>query len=123
MPQILLAEDSRDYMLQIVALFRDMAIQLTWAANGQLAIEHVADEARPLDLLITDLDMPYRTGWDVIEATRLYRGPQVPIIMQTGEADFPTVQRRARELGIVLIDKEALRYELVQAALQALSSA
>lgn len=121
MAHILLAEDSRDYMLQIMALFASTGLAITWAPNGELAIAHIADVSLPLDLLITDLDMPYHTGWAVIEATRSLRGPDVPIIMQTGEADFPSVQRRAGELAIVLIDKEALRYDLVQAAQHALA--
>ena len=47
------------------------------------------------------MDMPVNTGWEVIEACRRHRA-DLPIIMQTGEARYTYVKRRAEEFGIVL---------------------
>jgi CheY-like chemotaxis protein len=73
-----------------------------------------------LDLLITDMDMPVHTGWDVIEAAQGHR-PHLPIIMQTGEAKYSYVRRKASEYGVVLIDKRDVPALLVPAVRQALS--
>lgn len=110
---MLLAEDIPAYMERIIGLFRGQALRFIGAADGQEAIEYIEDLARPLDLLITDLDMPRRTGWHVIEALRQHRGAHVPVIMQTGEAAYPWVVRQAEALGIVLIDKSHVDIRLV----------
>ncbi|MDZ4278155.1 MAG: hypothetical protein U1B78_03350 [Dehalococcoidia bacterium] len=44
----------------------------------------------------------------------------MPVIMQTGEAKYTYVRRRAEEYGIVLIDKVAVDIELAPAVRQAL---
>ncbi|MCI0890014.1 MAG: hypothetical protein J4O04_04335, partial [Chloroflexi bacterium] len=62
------------------------------------------------------------TGWDVIEACRRHRA-DLPIIMQTGEARYTYVKRRAQEFGIVLIDKLDVDAQLVLAVRDALGLA
>jgi len=90
-------------------------------SNGRLAIEFIRDTANHLSLVITDMDMPVHTGWDVIEAARRHRGETLPIIMQTGEAKYTYVRRRAAEYGIVLIDKRDVQTMLVPAVRAALA--
>jgi CheY-like chemotaxis protein len=119
-PHILLAEDIPAYLDRIVRLFEHLELSFISALDGQLAIDYIADLGRPLDLLITDLDMPRRNGWHVIEALRSHRGDAVPIIMQTGEAAYPWVQEQAANLGIVLIDKIHVDIRLVPAVEEAL---
>jgi CheY-like chemotaxis protein len=117
---VLLAEDIPLYLARIIGLFTHERLRFVGAADGQEAIEYIEDVSRPLDLLITDLDMPRRSGWHVIEALRNHRGPQVPVIMQTGEAAYPWVKKQAGDLGIVLIDKIHVDLALVPAVEQAL---
>ncbi len=120
MPHVLLAEDFPQFMERLFGLLTPVGLSLTPAANGEEAIEYIRDEANPLHLLVTDLDMPKRTGWHVIEALRKHRGPDLPVIMQTGEASYPWVKLQAKELGIVLIDKLDIEVRLVPAVCQAL---
>lgn len=108
-------------MTRLLDLLEPIGLNIASATNGADAIEYVREAANPLHLLITDLDMPRRTGWHVIEAVRKHRGPDLPIIMQTGEASYPWVKVQARELGIVLIDKLDIDLKLVPAVRQALS--
>jgi CheY-like chemotaxis protein len=115
MGYILLAEDSAEWAKRILDLLAPLQAEIVWAPDGRQAIEHLTQNGQALDLLITDLDMPHNTGWDVIESLRGLRGDAVPIIMQTGEADYSYVRAQAGELGIVLIDKEAIRYDLFAA--------
>ena len=91
--------------------------------NGREAIDVLQDVSRELHLLITDMDMPVHTGWEVIEAARAHRGEALPVIMQTGEAKYTYVRRRADELGIVLIDKTDVGALLAPAVREALALA
>ncbi len=122
-PHVLLAEDFPEFMRRLHALLEPVGVRLASATNGEDAISYVRELANPLHLLITDLDMPKRTGWHVIEAVRKHRGPDLPIIMQTGEASYPWVKVQAHELGIVLIDKVDVPLRLVPAVREALSLA
>ncbi len=117
---VLIAEDYPDFRARILALIEPLALTCIAVANGREAIEVLRDRSQEVHLLITDMDMPVHTGWEVIEAAREHRGEALPIIMQTGEAKYRYVRRRAEELGIVLIDKpdvDALLIPAVRAAL------
>jgi CheY-like chemotaxis protein len=108
-------------MARIQALLAPANLDLNCVVNGVEAISFVRNPSNMLDLLITDLDMPKRTGWDVINAVRQHRGESVPIIMQTGEATYPWVKDQAKQLGIVLIDKVDIDRLLLPAVKKALS--
>ena len=117
---VLIAEDYPDFRARILALIEPLALTCLAVADGREAIDVLRDRSQELHLLITDMDMPVHTGWDVIEAAREHRGEALPIIMQTGEGKHSYVRRRAEELGIVLIDKpdvDALLIPAVRAAL------
>jgi len=119
-PHVLLAEDFPEFMKRLLALLEPVGLNLTPATNGEEAIDYLQDLGNPLHLLVTDLDMPKRSGWHVIEALRKHRGAGLPVIMQTGEASYPWVKVQARELGIVLIDKTDVEHRLVPAVREAL---
>ena len=119
-PSVLIAEDYPDFRARILTLLEPLALSCIPVANGRLAIEVLRDISRELHLVITDMDMPVHTGWEVIEAARTHRGTELPIIMQTGEAKYTYVQRKAEDYGIVLIDKTEINVRLeveVRAAL------
>ena len=119
-PSVLVAEDYADFRARILKLLEPLDLACIPVPNGRLAIEVVRDLSQDLHLVITDMDMPVHTGWDVIEAAREHRGGDLPIIMQTGEAKYTYVRRRASEYGIVLIDKTEINVRLepeVRAAL------
>ena len=118
-PAVLIAEDYPEFRAGILALLEPLDLECIPVSNGKLAIDVLSDLAQELDLLITDMDMPVSTGWDVIEACRRHRA-DLPIIMQTGEARYTYVKRRAEEFGIVLIDKLDVDAQLVLAVRDAL---
>ncbi len=120
-PAVLVAEDYADFRAKLLALLQPLDLTCIPVENGRQAIEVVRDASQPLRLVITDMDMPVHTGWDVIHATREHRGGELPIIMQTGEARYTYVRRRAAELDIVLIDKKDVEELLLPAVRQALS--
>ena len=120
MATVLIAEDYPDFRARLLALLEPLDLSCIAVPNGRQAIEVVQDLSRQLHLLITDLDMPVNTGWEVIDAFRKHRGDALPIIMQTGEAKYTYVRRRAEELGIVLIDKTDVDARLAPAVREAL---
>ena len=119
-PTALVAEDYPDFRARLLALLEPLGVTCIPVENGRLAIEVLRDRSTTLDLLVTDMDMPVHTGWDVIAAAREHRGDALPVIMQTGEARYTYVRRRADELGIVLIDKTDVNERLVPAVREAL---
>ena len=121
-PAVLIAEDYPEFRAGILALLDPLDLECIPVSNGKLAIDVLSDLAQELDLLITDMDMPVSTGWDVIEACRRHRA-DLPIIMQTGEARYTYVKRRAQEFSIVLIDKLDVDAQLVLAVRDALGLA
>lgn len=123
MATVLIAEDYPDFRARLLALLESLDLSCIAVANGRQAIEVAQDLSRELHLLITDLDMPVHTGWEVIDAFRKHRGDALPIIMQTGEAKYTYVRRRAEELGIVLIDKTEVDAQLAPAVRLALGLA
>jgi CheY-like chemotaxis protein len=120
-PSVLIAEDYSDFRAKLLAILKPLELQCTVVENGRQAIEVVRDPEQTLHLVITDMDMPVHTGWEVIQATREHRGDALPIIMQTGEARYTYVPRRAAELDIVLIDKLDVDVLLLAAVRKALS--
>ena len=116
----LIAEDYPDFRARLLALLEPLGVACIPVGNGRQAIEVLADLSQEVHLLITDMDMPVHTGWEVIVAAREHRGLDLPIIMQTGEAKYTYVRRRAEESGIVLIDKLDVDHRLVPAVQQAL---
>ncbi len=116
---VLIAEDYPDFRARLLALLEPLELNCIPVSNGKLAIDVIRDASHVLDLLITDMDMPVHTGWEVIEACREHRG-DLPIIMQTGEARYTYVKRRAGEFGIPLIDKVDVDIQLVPAVRDAL---
>ena len=119
-PTLLIAEDYPDFRPRPLALLEPLALTCIPVGNGRQAIEVLQDLSQELHLLVTDMDMPVNTGWEVIESARLHRGEALPIIMQMGEARYTYVRRRAEEFGIVLIDKLDVDTRLVPEVRQAL---
>ena len=120
---VLVAEDYPDFRARLLDLLEPLGLHCTPVANGRLAIEALQDLSQEFHLLVTDMDMPVNTGWEVIEAAREHRGEALPIIMQTGEANYGYVRRRAEEFGIRLIDKRDVDTHLVPAVREALGLA
>jgi CheY-like chemotaxis protein len=119
-PRVLIAEDFAEFRARLLALLEPLAVDCLAVANGRQAIDVLGDLSRDLHLLITDMDMPLHNGWEVIEAARAHRGLELPIVMQTGEAKYGFVRRRAQTAGIVLIDKADIDHLLLPAVRDAL---
>jgi two-component system chemotaxis response regulator CheY len=81
----LIADDSGVIRSVVKRAFAELGVEeIDEAIDGRQAIEMVED--RPYDLIVTDWNMPFNTGLDVIKAARA-AGQTCPIVMQTTESD------------------------------------
>jgi two-component system cell cycle sensor histidine kinase/response regulator CckA len=81
---ILLAEDEGAVRMHLCETLRDWGHRVVAAADGTSALRH-ADELEHLDLFITDIVMPGRTGPDVASSL-LARHPQLAVLYMSGYA-------------------------------------
>ncbi len=106
-PQVLVAEDHPGYRDKVAGLLAGWGLAVALANDGRQAIRLL--RAGPLpDLLVTDLAMPYATGFEVIDAWLAARGDVRAVIMVTGEADAMDVRIRCAGLGVALLHKAAI---------------
>ena len=82
--KVLVADDSGIMRKIIIRYLNSVGItDIVEAANGQEAIDKFKET--PVDLILTDWNMPEKSGLDVVVEIRA-TGSQVPIIMVTTEA-------------------------------------
>ncbi len=99
--KVLIAEDNPALAAVLEFNLAKVGAEVTWAADGQTAIEELQRTA--FDLVITDYQMPGATGVEVLEAARA-DGPNTTT---------PAILLTARELEL---DVAALRERLGLAA-------
>lgn len=80
---ILLVDDDREVRQVCGRILRRAGFQVIEAENGTRALATLADNAMPLDLLLTDMMMPGISGAELVVLTRGLR-PTLPIICITG---------------------------------------
>jgi CheY-like chemotaxis protein len=98
MPQtLLLADDSVTIQRVIELTFADEAIKVVAVSDGDQAIERI--EADPPDIVLVDIGMPGRTGYEV--AHHIKQSPRlkhIPVLLLTGAFE-PVDQAKAAAAG------------------------
>ncbi len=69
MAKILLVEDSPTQAVEIRMLLEEGAHQVTHVGNGRLAVDRLEND--PIELVVTDLEMPEMNGLELVEAMQL----------------------------------------------------
>ena len=93
---VLLVEDDAEVMATMEEMLSGLGYHLRTARNVVQALE-AARVARP-DVVLLDLLLPGRLGWELIPLLR-EQGPPVPIIVMTA-ASSPDVEDAARAHGV-----------------------
>ena len=95
MAKVLIVDDEPDILLMLRMSLEDEGHEVVMAADGQMALERIA-EHRP-DLVLLDVMMPVLDGWGVLERQReLGDGTAVIVLSaKTEESDIA----RAMDLG------------------------
>lgn len=78
---VLVADDEPNIRNTICDILRKYHANVTTAVNGAQAIEHMA--SNEYDLIISDIKMPDKTGYDVFAAARK-KSQVLPVILMTG---------------------------------------
>lgn len=81
---ILTVEDERDVRMGIRLLLEDEGYQVAEAATYSEAL--AAMDRTPIDLVLVDIKLPDRNGFDLCRALR-HNGHRLPIIMLTAQVD------------------------------------
>ncbi|HNY26110.1 MAG TPA: HDOD domain-containing protein [Candidatus Sumerlaeota bacterium] len=90
---ILLVDDERSIRQPLVYELRKAGFFITQADNGKVALDaiHAAQDAEnPVDLVITDIQMPIMSGMDLLAEIRKQR-INVPVILMSGYSTKETV--------------------------------
>lgn len=87
----------------------DAGYKVLLAEDAMIAGHYLLDER--VDLLVTDIDMPYMDGLDLVRAMR--NDPAVsgmPVVFVTGNGEH---EARAKQLGAVAYLRKPVRAELL----------
>ncbi len=102
---LLVEDDNDDVLLTKDALQQSkLSIQLKIIENGEQALEYLLQESPydhvpTPDLVLLDLNLPRKNGWEVLESIRTHaRLTPIPVIILTTSHQDPDIQR-AYEMG------------------------
>jgi len=121
---VLVADDEPNMRTTVSDVLRKYGVTVTVCANGSEAIAHV--EQQSFDLVISDIKMPDRTGYDVFAAARR-KSQTMPVILMTGFGYDPNHSIvRASQEGLQAVLFKPFKVELflaeVRKALQQTAS-
>jgi CheY-like chemotaxis protein len=96
---ILIVEDSDDVTALEIALASLDSLQTLVVTNGRDAFNVITNNAAHMAAVITDLNLPFVDGYELITAVRAHaRNGKLPIIVLSGDND-PEIQTHVRALG------------------------
>jgi len=82
--KILIIEDERSVREVLTKMLESRGYHVVASADGQSGLNRFQEE--PFDLVVTDLNMPGLSGWDVAREVKLH-APGTPVILVTGTGD------------------------------------
>jgi CheY-like chemotaxis protein len=96
-PQALLLESNEIDSLLLQRVFREVAghWHIAWEKDGAAAVRRIVNQGYP-DLLVTRLDLPTRSGNDVIEWVRSLLSPK-PVTILVYDGVVTSQQRQSLE--------------------------
>jgi CheY-like chemotaxis protein len=98
--RILLAEDNPAdvYLIEEALREHQVPFEITVAEDGEAAITMLGEGRTQPDIVLLDLNMPKRSGGEVLERVRKDAGGDVPVIILTS-SDSPSDKEEALRLG------------------------
>jgi CheY-like chemotaxis protein len=123
-PRVLIADDDRSVLEALGTVIESEGFEVVRAADGHAAVEKFRQQ--PIDIVLLDLNMPVKGGWDTLERLTTIN-PLLPIIVITARPDAYPVAMAAgvaalmqKPLDIPLL-LEAMRELLAEPATKRLS--
>jgi DNA-binding response OmpR family regulator len=117
---ILAIEDDPSFLDLLKLHLQSAGHTVRTAADPEVGLRAILDD--PPDLILLDLDLPYLSGFEVLEALRADEASQsIPVIIVTGKTDSDTYERCKRIGFDGFASKPLKREELVRAVEKALA--
>ena len=107
-PRVVIAEDDDDMRSVLCELVSGLGVQVAEASSGGDLVMLLTDD-QPVDLLITDVRMPWMTGYQVALSAR-NSGFGVPIIIVTAFPD-DVIRAQVEKLGSAVLLAKPFRPE------------
>lgn len=97
MATVLLVDDEPDILLMLRMSFEDEGHEVVTAANGQEALQRLAQGG--VDAVVLDMMMPVVDGWGVLKG-KLAAGDTTPVVVVSAKSDARDAEK-VLELGAV----------------------
>ena len=97
MATVLLVDDEPDILLMLRMSFEDEGHQVVTAANGEQALQRLAEGG--IDAVVLDMMMPVVDGWGVLRG-KLAAGDTTPVVVVSAKSDARDAEKVV-ELGAV----------------------
>jgi two-component system response regulator AtoC len=118
MGRILVVDDDHNHLKVLKGLIEKKGTGVITATDFDSALSFIGTQA--LNVIITDLKMPGKSGMDLLTYCR-ERNPAVPVIMITGHGDIDTAVAAMKLGAYDFITKPIDEHELVNAVQKALA--
>jgi two-component system cell cycle sensor histidine kinase/response regulator CckA len=82
---ILVVDDDPGVRELVASVLRRQEFHVLEASNGTEALDVAAEYAAPIDLIVSDINMPQMTGWKLLEQLRAWY-PAIRFLMISGYA-------------------------------------
>jgi DNA-binding response OmpR family regulator len=97
-PRVLLADDDQSVLEALGAVLESEGFEVIRAADGHQAVKMFYE--RPADLVLLDLNMPVKGGWDTLERLKTIN-PFLPVIVITARPNAPATAQAAGAAGFM----------------------
>ena len=109
MSKILLVEDHPLNRDMLTKRLQRKGFEVTWAENGQIAVEKT--NAEKPDLILMDLSLPVMDGWQATQLIKTNEATkEIPIIVLTAHA-MPEDREKAMAMGADEYDTKPIEFK------------
>lgn len=112
MALILIAEDELHIVRVLSLWLHRHGHRILEARNGVEALQRLDEE--PVELVISDVNMPGMDGLALVKVIREERGLKVPVLMLSARCDQMQLSKQIRGYGIQLFPKPFVPSQIVE---------
>lgn len=102
--RLLLVEDNDELRELLRSFLENQGYEVLCAKDGKEALRIFENLQKPVDLILTDLVMPYMSGKELVEQARKYE-PEVKVLYMSGYVDQKVLDEATQAEGFRFIQK------------------
>jgi len=100
MPRVLVVEDDTSLNAALTRSLKDNGMEVVSAFNGEDGLTKALDEENPVDIILLDLAMPIKDGFQFLDDYLGKKAIPAPILVLTNLSDFGS-QMKTYKKGVV----------------------